>query len=127
MTLGFDDWINNGAGDSPMSDSRYAIRAWRLIQRKPASITILRGANNLSAQTVRVEYSNSDRQIDGESGAVTINQDVVVFGVKSHPDEDVLDTDIQKSDIFDYNGQTLRVRVVKDKVGGIEAHCEAVS
>lgn len=123
--LGFDDWMSGG--DSPMSEQRYAVRQWRLIQKKPASITITRGTTTIAAQTVRVEYSNYDRPEVGESAALTTKRDVIVFGVKGHPNEDIADTDIRKADIFVYEGQRLKVADVFPKVGMIEAHCERFS
>ena len=128
--LGFDDWLSGG--HSPMDESLFAVRAWRLIQRKPVSITIKRGsATTLAAQTVRVEYSNFDRPEAGVSGAVSIKRDIIIFGVKGHPNEDIADTDIKKSDVFEYNDlgviQNMKVLDVVRVKGGIQAHCEAFS
>jgi hypothetical protein len=123
--LGFDEWM--AGGSSPMSESNYAIRQWRLIQRKPVSITLTRGTTTIAAQTVRVEYGNEERREPGASGALTVKRDVVVFGVKGHESEDVPDTNIAKGDIFVYEGQRLKVTDVFPKVGMIEAHCERFS
>lgn len=127
--LGFDDWMSGG--NSPMDESLFAVRAWRLIQRKPQGITIKRGNTNLAAQTVRVEYSNYNRPTEGTSGAVSIKRDIIVFGVKGHPNEDIADTDIKKSDVFEYEDlgviQNMKVLDVVRVKGGIQAHCEAYS
>lgn len=121
--VNFDEWASGG--QSPMSESDYAKRQWRLIQRKPASITITRGTTTVAAQTVRVEFSNSERQAEGTSGAITYKRDVIVFGVKGH--EAIADTNIAKGDIFQYEGQRFKVMDVFPKVGMIEAHCERFS
>jgi hypothetical protein len=129
--LGFDEWVSGG--DSPMSESLYAVRAWRLIQRKPVSITIKRGKTTvLAAQTVRVEFSNFERTAEGASGAVSIKRDIIVFGVKGHPNEAIPDTNIKKSDLFEYEDesgaiQSMKVLDVVKVKGGIQAHCEAYS
>ena len=126
--LGFDEWM--AGGNSPMSESNYAIRQWRLIQRKPVSITLTRGTATIAAQTVRVEFGNEERREPGASGALSVKRDVIIFGVKGHPtinDVEVPDTDIRKADIFEYEGQKLKVVDVFPKVGMIEAHCERFS
>jgi hypothetical protein len=124
--LGFDDWMSGS--NSPMDESLFAVRAWRLIQRKPVSITIKRGkTTTLAAQTVRVEYSNEERPVEGASGAYGTRRDIVVSGVKGHPSEAVADTDIQKSDIFVYEGRSMKVLDIALVVGGIQANCEAIS
>lgn len=128
--LGFDDWMSGG--HSPMDESLFAVRAWRLIQRKPVSITIKRGkTTTLAAQTVRVEFSNYERNAEGASGAVSVKRDIIVFGVKGHPDEDIADTDIKKSDVFEYEDlgviQNMKVLDVVRVKGGIQARCEAFS
>lgn len=107
-----------------MNAQRYADRAWNLIQGNPASITINRRGNLLSAQTVRVETSNAQVERKGESGAMAVLRDAVVFGVRNH--ETVTDTNIKRNDLFEYDGQDYRVMDVNQVVGGIQAHCEVI-
>lgn len=118
--LGFDAWMSSS--QSSMSESRFAVRAWRLIQRNPTSITIRRAGAFLDDQLVRVEKSNTAREMPNEN-AVTVARDVIIFGVKGHPDDAVADTDIQNGDEFGLNDKSYTVNDVVDVVGGIQAHC----
>lgn len=118
--LGFTEWLSGS--QSPMSESRFAVRAWRLIQRNPSSITIRRAETFLDAQTVRVEKSNTAREMPNEN-AVTVVRDVIIFGVKGHPDDAVADTNIENGDEFGLNGEIYVVDDVVQVVGGIQAHC----
>ena len=110
--------------NSPMDEKRFANRAWRLIQRKPASIAVVRGASTLNAQTVRVELSNAQVEEKGGSGALAVMRDAVLFGVRGH--ESITDTDIKRNDLFEYDGQDYRVMDINKVVGGIQAHCEVI-
>ena len=124
--VNFDDWLSGG--NSPMDESLFAVRAWRLIQRKPGSIALTRGTTVLAAQTVRIEYGTDETEIKGRSGAMVARRDIVVFGVKGHPDtENVPDTDIRRGDIFTLNGQGFRVTDVVHVVGGVQAQTEAIT
>lgn len=123
--VNYDDWLVGKR--SPMSESLYAVKQWELILVKPVSITIKRGGTNLAAQTVRIEYSNYDRPEVGKSDAVSIKRDVIVFGVKGHPDETIANTDIKKADLFTFEGQSMKVLDVVKVKGGVQAHCEAYS
>ena len=109
-----------------MSDATFSKRAWRLIQRKPASIVLVRGASTLlDAQTVRIEMSNAQVEKQGGSGAVAVMRDAVVFGVRGH--ETIADTDIKRNDRFEYKNREYRVLDINDVVGGVQAHCEVIS
>ena len=110
--------------NSPMDEKRFANRAWRLIQRNPASVAIVRRGSVLAVQTVRVETSNAQVEREGSSGALAVMRDAVVFGVRSH--ETIADTDIKRNDQFEYNNQEYRVMDVNKVVGGIQAHCEVI-
>lgn len=106
-----------------MNQSRFAERAWKLIQRNPASIEIVRDTSTtLDAQTVRIETSNAQVERKGESGAVGVMVDAVVFGIRNHPTEP--NTNIKRNDLFAYEGQQYRVMYINLVVGGIQAHCE---
>ncbi|MEL7435894.1 MAG: hypothetical protein AAFN11_18250 [Chloroflexota bacterium] len=108
-----------------MNQSRFAQRAWKLIQRNPASIAINRDGIFLSDQTVRVETSNAQVERTGVSGAMATMRDAVVFGIRNHPS--VSDTDIKRNDRFEHEGQDYRVMDVNFVVGGLQAHCEVIS
>lgn len=122
--VNFADWMNNN--QSPVDESLRAVRVWNLIQRNPTAITILRSSIILTEQTVRVEYSNTERQFEGSS-ADGVKRDVVIFGVRNHPDEDVLDTDIKRGDLFELNEQEFKVNDVMFVPGGIQVSAEALS
>lgn len=117
------------AGSAGIKESRRAKHAWKRINRWPTSIVIARGADDLDAQIVRVELnstSGSTTEIEspsGDSGKLS----AIVFGVRNHPDEDVLDTDIQRDDRFFAEDQWHRVIDVIVKPGEVQALCEVVS
>lgn len=113
--------------NNPMNDGLRAVRAWNLILRNPVEVTILRGMNTvLSPQKVRLEYSNTEREIEGGS-ANGVKRDVIIFGVRNHPDESVLDTDIKRGDLFELNGQSFRVDDMILVPGGIQASAGATT
>lgn len=112
-----------------ISETHRASRAWMRIQRDPTSITVIRGGAAQTAQTVRVEFSplNMARQSQG----MTANQsrrDLIVFGVRNHPDATVLDTNLKRGDRFTINSTIYVVTDVNDVVPGeIQADCERSS
>ena len=108
-----------------MNSVRFAERAWRLIQYNPADINIRRGSTFLDAQTVRVETSNAQVERQGDSAAVAVLRDAVIFGVRGHATE--ADTDIKRNDLFEYDGQDYRVMDINKVVGGIQASCEVIA
>lgn len=122
--VNFADWLSS---NSPADESLYAARQWNLIKRSPKSIVLKRGATTLTAQTVRIEHDNEERHIEGVSGAQGSIREVIVFGVKGHPDEEVLDTNIQRGDQFSYLGRLYRVTDVIVNMGTVQAWTEAVS
>lgn len=110
-------------GNSPNNTQR-AVDAWKRINDKPVSITVIRQSTTLPAQTVRIEYSESERVITGEANGMSAVRDVVVFGVKNHPT--VTNTDLKYGDRFAYDGQIFKVMFVMSTTGEIQANCEAV-
>ena len=122
--VNFSDWLGT---NSPADESVFAAQIWSTIQHDPASIAFVRGSTTLAAQTVRVTYSNMQRESEGKSGAMTAKREVVVFGVKGHPSDDVPDTDIQRGDQFSVDGRGFKVVDVIAVLGGIQATTEAVS
>lgn len=117
------DWRN--AGQSPVDESRFADHAWRLIQRKPDSIIIRRGATVLAAQTVAVEMSNAQVEREGQGDSLIALRDAVVFGIRNHAT--LPDTDIKRDDLFEHDGQDYRVMDLVLTMGGIQAHCEVIA
>ena len=123
--VNFNTWMQQN--NSSLDESHRAIRAWNLILRNPTEITVLRGSSEvLDPQQVRIEYSNTEREIDGSS-AKGAKRDVIIFGVKNHPDEDVLDTDIKRGDLFELNTQDFRVEEVMVVPGGIQVTAKATT
>lgn len=105
-----------------ISQQDRAIRAWMRIQRDPSSIDIVRNATTLAAQTVRLEFDNTNAPADSEHGRGS-RRTLTVFGVRNHPT--VADTDIEESDRFSVNGSIYRVSDVNSVVPGeVQAICE---
>ena len=122
--VNFADWLQN---NSPEDESVLAVTAWNLVLRNPTELSFKRGSTTLAVQTVRVEYSNEEAPIQGVSAAQGSRRDVVVFGVKNHPNEDVADTDIRRGDHFSYNGRLFKVTDVIVNLGSVQATTEAAS
>lgn len=110
-----------GTGNAIGAGAR-AAAAWARICEKPTSITIKRASTTLDAQTVRVEFSSSVRDVQGKSG-MSSQRDVIVFGIRNH---DVLDdTDIQRGDLFALDSGRYRVVDLILTLGEVQARCEA--
>ena len=58
---------------------------------------------------------------------MTAKREVIIFGVKGHPSDDVSDTDIQRGDQFSVDGRGFKIVDVIAVLGGIQATTEAVS
>jgi hypothetical protein len=111
---------------SPIDASHRAALAWRRISDKPTSITLKRGTTTVSAQTVRVEYDESLKTVEGVSASPAL-RGVVVFGVRDHPDSSIADTNIRAKDRFVLGSVEYQVRDVVTTLGEVQAHCEAIS
>lgn len=111
---------------SAINEAHRAALAWRRISEKPTSITIRRGTSPLSAQTVRIEFSEASNQRHGASGEGAV-RDVIVFGVRNHPDDDIADTDTKPGDRFVHLNVEYQVRDLVTTLGEVQAHAEAVS
>ena len=101
-----------------------AMDAWKRINDKPASITLLRDGVTLAAQTVRLEYSVVFREVSGGAGKMAVAA-CVVFGVAGHPT--VANTDIHRQDQFEIDNTFYTVLQVVEYPGEVQARCEAVS
>lgn len=115
-------WLATG-NNAPNTTQR-AVDAWNRIQDKPVTITVIRGDTTLPIQTVRIEYSESERVITGEANGMSAVRDVIVFGVKNHPS--VANTNLQYGDMFSYDGQIFKIVFVMSTIGEIQANAEAV-
>lgn len=117
--------INAYLGTGELTNARErAAAAWRRISEKPAQITIVRLETALSPQTVRIEFSDTVREKSGGAGKSSV-RDVIVFGVQGHGT--VPDTNIQRDDLFAYEGARYRVIDVVLQTGEIQARCEAMN
>lgn len=125
--VGFNDWLSE---DSPSDESleemvaQYAVDQWNHIQRHRQSITLVRGATTLAAQTVSIQPGNEEHQAEINGVSVTV-RDIVIFGVVGHPT--VADTDIKKGDQFAYLGRLYKVTDVIVNEGSKQAWAEAIS
>lgn len=103
-------------------EPKRAEKIWQRILERPASIVIVRNRTRaLAVQTVRVEYMTASRDHESKDMSISASRDVIIYGVRNHPDETVRDTDIQRGDRFTYNGQTWVVDNVVFVLGGIQA------
>lgn len=117
-----------------IDDTTRAERIWIKIERKPSQIAFIRGSvieddaepsagpTTLVAQIVRVNRDNRPREVRGEGGEGT-ELHCVVYGVKGHPDPDVEDTDIQRGDTFELDGDHYIVDYINLVPGGLQANC----
>lgn len=118
MTVDFDTWLGR---DEAITAERRAIAAWSRIQDKPTSITIKRLG---TAQTVRIEYSETGNQANSPAGQGAV-RGVVVFGIRDHPTLD--DTNIRANDRFVLNGVEYTVLDVVRTIGEVQARAERVA
>lgn len=118
-----------------ISEAERAKRTWIRILRKPAGITLTRLAPladdgdlpdeptiTLSPQTVRVVKDNRPREVRGEAGEGT-QLHCIVYGVRDHPDPLVADTDIERGDTFELDGDHYIVDYINLVPGGKQANC----
>lgn len=125
--MDFKAWLSSSDDKlgGEIDDALRASRVWALIQRNPTSITLKRGSSTLSAQTVRIEISNSGgTERSAESSAVSGERMAIIYGIRNHAT--LSDTDIQTGDMLAINGEAHRVTSVINVPGGIEAHTEVI-
>lgn len=102
----FSNW-----GTSTIDAASRAAEAWARIQRSPMSVQFLRNSVLQTAQTVRVEMSNSTRREQNASGTATVTrQTVIVFGIQDHAT--LPDTDMQVKDRFFFGGNQYEIQTV---------------
>lgn len=119
----FNAWL----GVTADVNSSRAEDAWRRIQQKPTSITIIRTATpssstTLDAQTVRLEYDNDANDVNSTGAGKSASRPLTVFGVKDHPVEP--DTNIQRGDRFKVNSEVYIVTDVIFTSGEIQAKAQ---
>lgn len=122
-----DQWFGANRLQRPTAATR-AASVWAWIQRKPDSVTLIRGATALSAQTVRLEFNTSTRGAEpsSDSGAAS-KQYLMIFGIQGHPSQS--DTNIQRGDRFSYLASNGRLNyevlsVDKTQIGQVQAIAE---
>lgn len=95
-----DDWRNVSRLSAPTAAER-AASVWAWINRKPDTITVIRGGTAQTAQVVRVEFNTGmdSREIGTNSGTSARNY-VRIFGIQGHNTE--ADTDLRRGDKFKY-------------------------
>lgn len=114
--------------------SSQAIVIWQAILGLPTSVQFTRLAPiidddppaeptvTLPAQTVRIARDNRPSEVRGEAGE-GVQLQCVVYGVRDHPDPLVEDTDIERGDTFEVDGDHYVVDYVNLVPGGVQAHC----
>lgn len=110
MTSRVDAWGGNAFPlGGWISEHDQAFDTAQIIADKSVSITIRRGGNTLSAQTVRIETLASQKQMQGEGG-ITYMIDAMLLGYKGHPT--ITDTDVKPGDRFAYGNVMFEVIIV---------------
>jgi hypothetical protein len=109
-------------GDQSINQTRRAQAAWRRIQRNPTEVTVRRNETDLAAQCVRIVGETSDRAEAMTIPTSTTKRYANVFGVKDHPT--VSDTDLQRGDIFLFDGARYRIVSVQYRPGEVHARAE---
>lgn len=115
------NWLGGSRGFGINADAR-SQDAWRRIQDKPSSITLVRNATSLAAQTVRLEYDNTSRETAEGGAGKSSQRNLIVFGVQGHTV--IADTDIKRGDRFAVNGVQYTVIDVMFTTGEVQAHAE---
>lgn len=117
----FDDWLGSTSTGGVAAATK-AVQEWRRISAKPTSVTLMRGAANIAAQTVRIEFraTQPGEPVGGAGTAAVLR--ATVFGVKDHPT--VAATNIRKGDRFLVGDAEYRVIDVAEYPGGVQASAE---
>lgn len=122
----FANWLN---GSRVIDPATRAVAAWRRIQEKPSTLTVVRltpitGARTTHEVTVRLEFdNNSDEYATVGTMGVNIMGECLVFGVRDHPTEP--DCDLRRDDVFYYEGFNFRIINVIPTIGELQFLTEA--
>lgn len=100
-----------------------AVHAWQRILDRPDSVVIVRNGIDLAAQTVRVTINPGSKRPDEISS--TAQYGAIVYGVLSHPNPAITDTNILRGDRFYYGNRWYEVESVLRVPGEIQAACIA--
>jgi hypothetical protein len=116
----FEGWYED-SDITPLGAEGRSVLAWRRIEDRATSVTILRGSVTLDAQTVRIEFDDS--QSSGQSvvgaGGSAEQHSLILFGVVGHPSVD--DTDLERGDRFAQGTMVYEIKTVKALPGEIQA------
>ena len=115
------NWLQT---DDVVNGDVRAVRTWSLILRDAQSIVVDRDGVDRDAQTVRITYDNDAKWVGGDSNVgKSSNREVVIFGIKDHPNSSVTDTDLQAGDRFIFEDVRYEIRDVFDLPGSVQ--CKA--
>lgn len=107
-------------------DARSVHFTHRIITAKPTIIEIQRNGQTLEPQTVRIEMTRIQPDVNVGPAARESRANTVLIGYKGHPT--IADTDIQVGDVFLLSDRRFRVRLIfAENVGHIEAWLEDLS
>ena len=125
MTSRVDSWLGSTMPLMTwLDDHDPAVDAALIISDKTTSITMVRGATTLSAQTVRIEEARGNRQVQTAGGQV-FQIDAIVFGYKGHPT--ITSTDIKPGDRFAVASVMYEVLMLAvGLVDGTQAYCRVL-
>lgn len=122
-----DDWRNVSRLENPAASER-AGSVWAWINRKPDTITVVRGGVAQTPQTVRIEFAVNvmTNEIGGNSGT-SGKRYVTIFGIQGH--NTAADTNLQRGDKFKYlaagNAANYEVLSVdKTQIGQVQCIAE---
>lgn len=117
-----DSWLGTTPLSTWLDDHDQAVDTAALIADKPTSITVVRGATTLSAQTVRIDSLSGSRQITTSAGQVH-QADGLILGYKGHPT--IANTDIKPGDRFALGGVKYEViALVPNLLDSLQAYAK---
>jgi hypothetical protein len=118
-------WLMSNDAIDPASR---AVDAWNRITLDSVSIVVVREGASLAAQTVRVGPDSTAASLEVKSDAGTTGKvRHVIFGVRDHPDESVLDTSLKRGDRFAYRGAVFQIMQIIEPPGEVQAFAESVT
>lgn len=122
-----DQWFAVHRVGTPAAALR-AASVWSWIQRKPTTVTLVRGTTTLTAQVVRLEFANTVSGGESVSDSGTAAKRILnIFGIQGHVVQS--NTDIQRGDRFSYLSSNGRLNyevlsVDKTQIGQVQAIAE---
>lgn len=120
----FSAWLSVGAWSVGFSVS--ADSAWRIVERSPSSVTVIRGGSALAPQTVRIEYLGAGRRMINTTEIARVSTlGVFILGVRNHDTQ--ADTDLQEGDQFALNGRVFVIDHIQYRGDQLHAYGVAQS